>query len=81
MKKKYHMKNYIINYNGNKFCVFFNTKSPLSGVKQFFKSNYTDLFNKYIEKNKSGQTFIDFLNEIDCKLEVVDFYDYSIVKQ
>ncbi len=36
---------------------------------------------KNIEKNKSGQNFIDFLNEIDCKLEVVDFYDYSIVKQ
>ena len=75
------MKNYLINFNGVTTSIFFNTKSPLGGVKQFFKSNYTDLFNKYIEKNKSGQNFIDFLNEIDCKLEVVDFYDYSIVKQ
>lgn len=72
------MKNYLINFKGSTTSVFFNTKSPLSGVKQFFKSNYPELFSEYIEKNKNGKLFIEFLDEIGCKLDVVDYFDYSI---
>jgi hypothetical protein len=72
------MRTYIINYNDTKVCVFFNEKSPLSGVKQYFKSNHSDIFKTYIEKNKSGKTFVEFLAELNCNLEVVDFFDYTI---
>lgn len=75
------MKNYLINFNGVTTSIFFNTKSPLSGVKQFFKINHNELFKEYIEKNKTGKMFTEFLNEIGCKIDVVDFFDYSIKKQ
>jgi hypothetical protein len=74
------MKNYLINLNGVTTSIFFNPKSPLSGVKQFFKSNHNELFKEYIEKNKNGKLFTEFLNEIGCKIDVVDFFDYSIKK-
>ena len=71
------MKTYLIKFDDKIVSIFFNEKSPLSGIKQYFKSNYPNIFDRYIEENRNGKMFNEFLREINCKFDVVEHFDYT----